>query len=216
MKFQPLRILMLAISAFAVCASAATPTIGVATSMGALTVNNARITGNANIFDGAQVSTDKAPTQILLRNGSNLTLGTNSAANIYSDRVILLQGGVRVDGMSKYNVEASGFRIQPDENNTTAIVRYDTANVQVGAMAGAVKVFNVKGALITRVGAGTAASFTPRQQGQQSGSGASTGETVTNKYLWIALGTVAAAFLAAGLAGAALAESGSAPPQSFH
>lgn len=212
MRFQPLRILMLGISALAVCASASTPTIGVATSMGSLTVDNSRVNGNANIFDGAQVNTDKTPTQILLRNGSNLTLGTNSAANVYNDRLILLQGGVRVDGMSKYNVEASGLRVQPDESNTIAIVRYDTTRVQVGALAGALKVFDQKGALITRVGTGTAASFNPRQQ--QGGSGASTGETVPNRYFWLALGIVAAAFLAAGLAGAALAQSGTAPPQS--
>ena len=56
-----------------------------------------------------------------------------------------------------------------------------------------------------RVGSGTAAAFKPQQSG---GSSASTGAAAPGKVFWLEVASVAAAFTAAGLAGAALAQSG--------
>jgi hypothetical protein len=74
--------------------------------------------------------------------------------------------------MSSYAIEAGSYRIEGSEPVSQAIVRLDGDTVEIAALNGALKVFDGKGALLTRIGAGTASAF---QSGATAGqSGAST------------------------------------------
>jgi ferric-dicitrate binding protein FerR (iron transport regulator) len=179
MKLNSLMTVALAAAVSAASAFAATPAIGVASALGSFSVNSAQVSGNANVFDGSQVRTDKAASQILLQNGSSLTLATNTAATVYNDHLVIREGAARVDDMSNYSVQGLGYRVVADEPGSQTAVRLDNGAFEVASMSGAVKVFDSKGAMLTRIGAGTASSFKPGQTGASGASGASGGAAST-------------------------------------
>ena len=198
MKLNSLRTFAIATALTAVSAFGATPAIGVASAFGSFTVNSAQVSGNANVFNGSQVRTDKVSSQIFLQNGPSVMLATNSAATMYNDHLVLSQGSTRVDNMNNYSVQANGYRVEPDQPGTQAVVRLNNGAVEVASMSGAVKVYDAKGAMLNRVGAGTATAFSPHQ------SGASTGPSTGHVLGYTA---VVASLAAAGLAAAALVNS---------
>lgn len=147
------------------CAFAVTPPIGVVSAIGTFTVNDAKVEGNANVFEGSLIKTTTASGRVYLETGSQLTLGTNSAATFYKDRVVLQQGATRVDGTNRFSIQAASYRIQNAEPASEAVVRLEGDEVQIAALVGAVNVYNGHGALLTRVGAGTASSFDNQNSG---------------------------------------------------
>jgi len=181
-----------------VTAFAGSPSIGVASSFGSFTVGTSQVTGSAQIANGSQIKTDKLPSQVALQNGTRVLLATNSSASVYDDRLLLFHGSARLDQMNDYGVEASGLRIVPDNANSAAAVRLNAGAVEVASIAGTVKVLGPNGAMLTRVGAGTASSFKPQSGagGQKSGGGAVATITSGNTLLYVAI--------VSGLAGVAL------------
>ena len=159
-------------------AFAATPAIGVASAFGSFSVNSAQVNGNSNIYDGSQISTGKTASQIFLQGGPSVMLATNTGATIYNDHLNLSQGAVRVDNMTKYDVNALGYRVSADEPNSQAAIRLNEGAVEVASMSGVVTVFDSNGAMLTRIGAGTASSFKPGQTGASGGSSSSSGGAV--------------------------------------
>ena len=153
-------------------AFAAAPAIGVASAFGSFSVNSAQVNGNSNVYDGSEISTGKTSSQIFLQGGPSVMLATNTGATVYNDHLVLSQGAVRVDNMSKYDVQALGYRIAADEPNSQAAVRLNQGAVEVASMSGVVKVFDTNGAMLTRIGAGTASSFKPGQTGANGGGSA--------------------------------------------
>jgi hypothetical protein len=175
MNLTCLRIVAMATALSAGPAFAVTPVIGVASAFGSFTVNSSQVAGNSNLYNGSQVNTGATTSQIFLQGGPSVLLATNTGATVYTDHLVLTQGSVRVDDMSKYDVQALGYRIAADEPNAQAAVRLRDGAVEVASMSGAVRVFDPSGAMLTRVGAGTASSFKPGQTGAGSGSGAHSG-----------------------------------------
>ena len=150
------------------CSLCTTPTIGVASAIGTFTVNDAKVEGNANVFEGSQIKTGTASSRVYLQSGADLTLGINSAGTFFKDHVLLEQGATRVGGMNHYVIQAGPYRIQSAEPVSEAVVRLADGEVQIAALSGALNVFSTQGALLTRIGAGTASAFqnTPTQTGQ--------------------------------------------------
>jgi hypothetical protein len=151
------------------------PVIGVASAFGSFTVNSSRVAGNSNLYDGSQVNTGVTTSQIFLQGGPSVLLATNTGATLYADHLVLTQGSVRVDNMNKYDVQALGYRVAAEDPNAQAAIRLRDGAVEVASMSGAVRVFDPSGAMLTRVGAGTASSFKPGQTGAGSGGGAHSG-----------------------------------------
>jgi hypothetical protein len=207
MKFNSLMTVALVTAVSAASGFAATPAIGVASAFGSFSVNSAPVNGNANVFNGSEVRTDKAASQILLQNGSSLTLATNTAATIYNDHIVIREGAARVDDMSKYDVQGLGYRVVADEPGSQAAVRLNNGAFEVASMSGALKVFDSNGAMLTRIGAGTASSFKPGQSSKSGQSGASGGgaaSTVSSASGTVLLyAAVIGSVAAIGLAGAA-------------
>ncbi len=175
---------------------AVTPTIGVASAFGTFTVNKGEVEGNANIFDGSQLKTGKASSQVFLQNGAALVLAADSTGTIYRDHLVLQSGATKVDNMQNYAVHAANFRIQATQPLSQAVVRIDGDSVEVAALSGSLDVFNEKGVLLTHIGAGTASAF---QAGATAGqSGASTENN--NKKKKIGLFFLLASLVGLGLA----------------
>ena len=170
MKLTGIKIAALVAAMSALSVFAATPAIGVASAFGSFTVNSATANGNSNIYEGSQVSTGATASQIFLQGGPSVMLATNTGATIYNDRLVLSQGAVRVDNMGKYDVQALGYRVVADDPNTQAAIRLREGAVEVASMTGVVRVFDSNGAMLTRMGAGTASSFKPGQTGAGGGS----------------------------------------------
>ncbi len=204
MKLHGLKAVGVAFAMSAVSAFATTPTIGVASAFGRFTVNSAQVSGNANLFDGSQIRTDKAASQLFLQNGASVLLATNTAATVYNNRLVLSEGAARIDNMSSLSVEAAGFRVVPDDVASQAAVRLNNGTVEVASMSGAVKVFNKDGAMLTHIGAGTASAFKP---GGQSGASTSGGLGGVSGNSWAIFAAVLASFAGLGLASAAYANS---------
>lgn len=175
MNLTCLRIVAMATALSAGPAFAVTPVIGVVSAFGTFTVNNYQVAGNSNLYNGSQIRTGGAMSEIFLQGGPSVMLATNTGATVYNDHLLLTRGTVRVDDMSKYDVQALGYRIAADEPNARAAVRLRDGAVEVASMSGVVRVFDPSGAMLTRVGAGTASSFKPGQTGAGSGGGAHTG-----------------------------------------
>jgi hypothetical protein len=165
------------------CLFAVTSAIGVASAIGTFTVNDARVEGNSNVFEGSQIKTGMASSQIYLKNGATLTLGTNSSAIVYKDRLVLQEGATKVDKMASYRLEAANYRLEASEPATQAVIRVKANVVEVAALNGSVDVMNREGGLLTRIGAGTASAFQkdnppPAQTGASPAqTGASPGQT---------------------------------------
>ena len=165
------------------CSFAGTPTIGVASALGTFSVNDAKVEGNANIFNGSQIRTDQASSRVYLQNGAALTLGTNSAGTLFKDHVLLQQGSAKVDGINGYSIQAGNFRIRGIASLSQAVVRLNGNTVQVAALSGSVNVLNSRGVVLNRMNAGSASEFndanaTPGQSGATAGqSGATAGQS---------------------------------------
>ena len=175
------------------CARAAAPAIGVASAVGTFTLDSTRVEGNSNLFEGSRIKTGMASSQLYLQNGAALTLGTNSSGTVYQDRIVLEQGAARFDKMERYAVEAANYRLEAAQPATQAVVRLNGNIVEAAALHGALTVFDRRGALLTRIGAGTASAFqnnppqspqtgaNPPQSSATTGqSGATTSQTGAN------------------------------------
>lgn len=176
------------------------PTIGIASAVGSFTLNSNQVDGNANLFEGSEIKTAKASSQIFLQNGAALTLGIDSAGTVYRDHLLLQEGATKVDNMDGYSVHAATYRVKQGQPASQAVVRLDGDMVEVAALAGSLNVFDKKGALLTHIGTGTASAF---QTGASGGGGQGTATPNNNnrrKYE-----TATALLLAATLAGLGLA-----------
>jgi hypothetical protein len=186
MRLQVLLRLGVAGAVIASSGFAAAPTIGVATAVGTFKVNSSEVDGNANIFEGAEIRTANAASQIFLQNGSAVTFAVNSAGVLYRDHLVLQQGATKVENMPGYTIQAGAYRVQ-GEPKSQAVVRFQAGEVQVASLSGSLNVMNARGALLTRIGAGTASSFNKDPQAGQSGAPVNTENRAKDTTLYLLL-----------------------------
>ena len=153
---------------------AASPAIGVASAVGTFMVNSSEVEGNANLFDGSRIRTDKASSKVYLMSGAALVLGINSAGTIYRDHFTLNQGATKVDNLTGYSIHAERYDIRQGKPSSQAVVRIDQGTVEIAALAGSLNIFDEKGALLTRIGAGTTSAFQSGLSTLPSGASADT------------------------------------------
>jgi hypothetical protein len=183
--------------------------IGVATSVGTVSVNQAMVSGNTDLADGSRLQTTTAPSDVRMSTGADVRLATRSAGSFFSDHVSLDQGALRVGNFNGLTVNARQLLITSDEVGSQAVVRITRKTVEVASVGGSVNV--VDGGLLTRVAAGTKMSF------QQSGATPADQQTTTTgatpappksrmpgdqkTFLWV-IGITAVAALAIGVTAA--------------
>ncbi len=143
--------------------SAASPSIGVALANGNISIDKTRTPGNAPLFEGDTVETDKVSSRLQLNNGVRVVLGSDSKGTIYRDRLVLQEGATQVDTHGKYDVSARFLRITGTEPNSSTRIRMRGPTVQVASLSGTVQVANAHGVLLTRIAPGMAFDFTQLQ-----------------------------------------------------
>ncbi len=202
---KSLQLCLISILSAATC-TALPPAIGIASAVGTFILNSNRVDGNANLFEGSEIKTGKASSQVFLQSGASLTLGIDSAGTVFRDHFQLQQGATKVDNMDGYSVHAAEYRIEQGQRASQAVVRLDGDMVEIAALAGSLNVLNRQGALLTHIGTGTASAF---QTGAGSGApdrrGGGQGSGTPNNNNRVKYEAATALLLAATLAGLGLA-----------
>ncbi len=153
--------------------SAATPGIGIATSDGTLTINNARTAGNATLFEGNTIETGNASSRLQLNSGASLQLSSDARGTVYGDRLVLEKGATQVGG-SSYEVNARTLHIVGSDARVSVFGK----TVEVAALSTPVRVSNAQGVLVANLEPGKALDFTPLQD---AGAQAATTTTTTTE-----------------------------------
>ncbi len=139
--------------------TAATPAIGVAISSGSVTVDNSVVPGNATLFDGNTIETGATSSRLQMKDGKLARLGTESAAKVYSDHIVLEKGfGETYGNMA---VDANTLRIAGD----SARVSLHGKTVEVAALGAPVTVSTSTGIQVANLLPGKALAFTPQDAG---------------------------------------------------
>src|SRR5215472_15203019 len=139
---------------------ATNPAIGLVVTKGPFQVDDARIQGNATLFEGNTIETAKVPSQVQLRNGVHVRLASESRARVYGDRAVLEKGSGQLETSGGYEIQARSLRISGGGAHAIARVRLAQANtVIVAAMAGTVRVTNASGVLVAAMDSGRELSF---------------------------------------------------------
>jgi len=142
---------------------AAAPAVGIVTARGSFTIDNSSVAGNATLFEGDQIETGRASSQLQLNNGARMQLAAESRGIVYRDRLVLERGSGRFEN---YGVEALSLHIRAESGNT-ALVSVQKATVagpgrvEVAALNGPVRVTGANGILLANVQAGRTLAFVP-------------------------------------------------------
>jgi len=138
---------------------AASPAIGVAMANGTFLLDRATVVGNANVFDGSTIETQRAMSDINLMNGLKMRLGLETRGRVFQDRLILEKGAGQVSG-SRFLVEAGRLRIVPLDKYSAARVAWGQQKlVEVASLAGRVRVETATGLTVAYTDSGSALSF---------------------------------------------------------
>jgi hypothetical protein len=144
-------------------ASGAVPIIGTVVARGTFRLDNATVTGNATLFEGAVIETNSAASRMELSSGARISLGTNSKARFYGDHMILEKGEGRLEKAESFRFEARGLTIQPETGNASARVALSGgARVELAALSGSFRVLNSRGLLVANVASGHALELEPQ------------------------------------------------------
>jgi hypothetical protein len=127
-----------------------------------ITIDGARASGNATVFDGSVISASSY-SRMQLNSGARVDLGTGSEARVFSNHMALESGMSEVQSASGYSIDARYLRIQPAEANSIARVRLDSdQKVLVTAVSAPVNVWNREGLLLARVMPAAPMAFLPQ------------------------------------------------------
>ncbi len=127
-----------------------------------VSIDGARVSGNATVFDGSVVSASSY-SRMELNSGTRVDLANGSEARVFSNHIALQSGMSEVQSSSAFAIEARNFKITPAESNSIARVRLDSdQKVLVTAVSAPVNVWNRYGLLVARVTPATPMAFLPQ------------------------------------------------------
>jgi hypothetical protein len=148
---RKLQILAIVLCMLEYSASAATSSIGTVSVHGNMTVDSYSVNGNATLFNGTVVETDKSSAELRLGKGISLTMGTSSSGKLFSDHMELNRGEAQLNASSSYHVVAQGLQVAPAENASVIVAVLNDNSVEVAAISGTVTVMGVHGAVLANV-----------------------------------------------------------------
>jgi hypothetical protein len=165
-RYTALAIISAGLSVGVAVVSAATPAIGVAMSEGTILVNDTQTPGNATIFSGTTLQTQRTSSQVRLKDGGQVRFDSDSRGKVFSDHVDLLQGSARISG---YSANVSGLNVRA-EGDSSASVTLKGKVVEVAALTGDVRVFNAAGVNVANILPGRALDLRLQEPGASSAS----------------------------------------------
>ena len=141
-------------------AAAGTVSIGTASVRGDMRVDNYVVKGNATLFNGSVVETDKASANLRLSKGTELTLSTNSRGTMYSDHAVLLQGESQLIASNSFQLQANGIHVVASEPNSIGVVSLKPGNtVEVASLSGSFGVSSDSGIPMANIHQGRVVTF---------------------------------------------------------
>ena len=147
-------------------ATAATPAIGVALSEGTILVNDAQTAGNATVFNGTTLQTQRTSSQVRLKDGAQVRFDLDSRGTLFSDHIDLQQGSARI---SDYSANANGLSVRAS-GDASANVTMKGKVVEIAALTGNVQVFNAAGMNVANLLPGRALDLRPADAGAKAPS----------------------------------------------
>jgi len=159
--------LSLAIAVSLAAAMAAPPSIGTVSAHGNVQVDGSFVYGNATIFDGTLIETEKATTSVRLNGGIAISMAPDSRGRLYRNRLVLEKGASEIAMVSGFAVEARQFRIMSDDAASKGSISVEGTNrIGVTALAGEMNVSSPSGLLLAKVTPGSPLTF----DGQPTGA----------------------------------------------
>src|SRR5712672_1117707 len=146
---------------------AAAPAVGIATARGSFTIDGSSIAGNATLFEGNQIETGKASSQLRLNNGARMQLAAESRGIVYRDRLVLEKGNGSFENAGTFQVDALSLHIRSENGAAQVSVRKGGV-VEVAALNGPVRVTAANGVLLANMQAGRTLNFTPESAGPEA------------------------------------------------
>jgi len=155
------------IASSALFAGTGAPVIGMASSQNsfALTLDNARVSGNATLFDGSTVEAN-GYARVQLNNGSRLDFAAGSKGKVFSNRIALESGMSEVQSGTGFEIDAQFLKVRPASADAVARVKVEGKMVYVTAVNAPVEVLSPAGLVVARVTPGSPMEFKPQIGGQ--------------------------------------------------
>lgn len=155
------------IASSALFAGTSAPVIGMASSQNslALTLDHARVSGNATLFDGSSVEANGF-VRVQLNNGSRLDFAADSKGKVFSNHVSLESGMSEVQSGTGFEIDAQFLKVRPASADAMARVKVEGKNVFVTAVNAPVEVLSATGAVVARVAPGKPMEFHAQNSGQ--------------------------------------------------
>jgi len=151
--------------------AADSPVIGMVSSgagQAGVSIDGARVSGNATLFDGSVVAST-GYSRLELSSGTRVALSADSVVRVFANHVSLEGGTSEVQSSSHYSIDARSLRIEPSEAGSVARVRLDgDQRVLVTALSAPVNVWNHDGLLLARVTPAMPLSFLPQAAGSNA------------------------------------------------
>lgn len=143
-----------------VLGASATP-IGLAVGESKFSVGSSGVEGQATLFEGDTVASSYLATRVLLKDGARFSLGIESEATVYRDRVSLLAGSVDIaNNAGAARVLVSSLVVSAEKPGVNATVyRTQKDEISVLVRAGEVKVGRAGAGQTTTLGIGQLVSF---------------------------------------------------------
>ncbi len=154
-------VLCVLLSAGVACCHAAS--IGIALANGSFRVDSHLVSGNATMFEGNLLETDRASSELSLNAGVHLRLAADSRGRVFSDRLELQQGLSELEAGEGYRIEARGLRVFPDAPATRGRVALAAdGKIQALALRGSMRVSTSDGTVVALLKPGMALEFQPQ------------------------------------------------------
>ena len=142
---------------------AANASIGIAMASGPFRVNQSAVKGNASLFEGSEVVTERASSKLRMNRGARLEIATDSRARVFGDHVVLENGAGQLETGTEYRIEARTLRISTAGAKSIARVQLSGADaVPVSAVNGPIRVTNSAGQLLAKLEPGGNLRFLPQ------------------------------------------------------
>jgi hypothetical protein len=140
--------------------AAGTVSIGTVSARGDMRVDNYPVNGNATLFDGSVVETDKATADLRLTKGAKITMSSSSRGIFYSDHLVLQQGESELAGSGSFQLQANRVRVTANQPNSRAVISIKPGNtVEVASLSGSFGVKSDNGIMLANIRPGRVVSF---------------------------------------------------------
>lgn len=140
--------------------------IGVVSANGHFKLEGSRIWGNSTLFEGVNVETADASSELALPGGVKVQLAAGSAARVWKNHIELTRGVGQVSAPSKFALRAGGVTVEGVRYQVG--VRSD-ARLEVASLTGNARVLAKNGSLLASLTPGRNMTFAMQQEITRAG-----------------------------------------------